>query len=81
MRISRSSHQPDVRHQRVAVVGPHLGDALLDQPHQVGPAAERRRREPAGDRLGEADQVRLHAEALGGAAGGDREPGLDLVDR
>ena len=66
--------------ERIAVVGAHLGDAALDQAHEVLPAAERRGRETAGDRLGEAHQVGLHAEPLGRPAGGDGEAGLDLVE-
>ena len=43
-------------------------------------AAERRRRVAVAHRLGERGEVRRDAEELGGAALGEPEAGLDLVE-
>ena len=67
--------------ERVPVVGADLVDgAVLDDRHDLLGAADRARRRAAAERLGERDHVGQDAEALGGAAGGDRQAGLDLVE-
>ncbi len=67
--------------ERVPVVGADLVDgAVLDDAHDLLVAADRAGRHAAAERLGERDHVRHHAEALGRAAGGDAEAGLDLVE-
>ena len=48
--------------------------------HQLGPAAERRRRQPAADDLAEDRQVGRDAVALLRAAAGDAEAGDHLVE-
>ena len=72
--------QPGRGGQRVAVERALLGDAVADLVHEVGPPAEGARRDPAGDRLGEAGQVGLDPEALDGTAGGDGGAALHLVE-
>ncbi len=67
--------------QRVPVVGADLVDgAVLDGGHRLLGAADRADRRAAAQRLGERDQVRRDAEALGRAAGRDAQAGLDLVE-
>ena len=68
-------------HEGVAVVGAEVEHrALRDRLHHLGPAAERSDRQTAADRLREAHEVGLHAEASGGAAVSGRDAGLDLVE-
>ena len=48
--------------------------------HDLAPAAERRGRVAVAHRLGERAEIGRDAEELGGAAAGEPEPGLDLVE-
>ena len=74
--------RPRGRHaERVAVEGAEqLHAAVLDEPRELGRHADRSAGQAAAERLGERDHVGLYAEALHGAARGDRQPGLDLVE-
>ena len=68
-------------HERVAVVGAEVEHrALGDRLHHFGPTAERADRQAAADRLGEAHQIGLHAEAASGAAVSGSDAGLHLVE-
>ncbi len=68
-------------HQWVAVEGAVLLDrAVGDDRGQLGGHPDRPARVAAAARLGQGDHVRGDAEAAGGAAGGDRAAGLDLVE-
>ena len=68
-------------HERVAVVGAEMEHgALRDRLHHLGPAAERADRQAAADRLREAHEVGLHAEAASRAAVAGGDAGLHLVE-
>src|SRR5918999_87011 len=62
----------------VPVERAHMGHAGGDLVHQVGAAPERPQRRATSDRLGEAGQVRLDAEPLGGASRGHGGSGFHL---
>ena len=64
----------------VAGVRAAVADLVGQDAHDLGTAAERRRRIAVAHRLGVRREVGLDAEELGGAAAGEAEPGLDLVE-
>ena len=67
--------------ERVAVVGADLEDrAVLDDRHDLLAAADGADGHAAAQRLGQRDHVGHDAEALDGAARGDAQAGLDLVE-
>ena len=67
--------------ERVAVVGAHQPHvAVRKEALEVGRHADRAGREAAREGLGDRDDVRISAEPLGGASGGDRQAGLHLVE-
>ena len=76
-------HRPGGRHrERVAVERADLlVGAVRDQRHHLLGAADRRRGDPAADRLRQADQVGRHARQPGDAARPDGQAGLHLVER
>jgi len=59
---------------------PSVRRGLVDQSHDVGPPADGAAGQSTADGLGQADQVGGDVEALGGTAGSDGDPGLDLVE-
>ncbi len=72
--------EPRRQRDRIADVGP-ADAAALRGVHDLGAAEDAGERQPARDRLGDADQVRLDAGMLDREeAAGAAEPGLHLVD-
>src|SRR4051812_24359605 len=68
--------------QGVPVEGAHLMQLVGDyQAHRFLGAADRAARQPRAERLRERNEIGLHAERFDGAAPGDGEPGLHLVER
>ena len=75
-RRAHRRHRQRVAVERADLVDPAVGDPA----HDLLAAADRAARQAAADRLGQAEQVGGDAEALRGAAVGDRGAGLHLVE-